>query len=892
MTSFIERIDSEQEQPQLFIEIFEGKNFPRSKDKNTTKEVDYVFCQIMIEKQKLETTTKQRVQPVWYEQFLFLVRRRKSVLRINVMKFVKGKTKHKIIGVVKIPIETLLNEHPIIDWFDLSLHKSFGSKKKQNERSRKPQLRLKVHFTFTKFLLSDDSKVLCILTDIVHSGDADKIAKNIVSVLRNYKKILSFIEFSIEREVFATNSPEQLFRTNSMSTKMMTALQTPSTNAYICSMLKKPILEIMKISYIMDMRENLVSKEDLERNVKQIKKLTQAILDNVFHSSTILPYEYKCICYRMYKCVKKKFPDNVNVCVSGFIFLRVLGPAMINPSNFLNLAEPITKENLKNLVLIAKIIQTLVNGAIFGIKDKSLAILQKWAENNRVKLNEFIQKIVTTPPEKNINNKKNNKDIIAYRAPTQDFYDMVDYMKNYSKKISTFLYRPEDDVEDDVEEDEKNKETLSSFFKTKDMSVTLAIILNKLKKPEHPLAKKSHNITNSEIKKLKAIKITQRTVLKKVLNEFENENNILNNDYIFAKENTRKATIVSEKIIFFFKNVINDFYIKDNKNTINVNNDIDINENSDENNNKEEKKQILTINFRKVQKSTRINTFTRTVSRFYKETKSNLFHISIDWNAIKKSSKYNEFVLGFGELKNVNLIDLNLSEKISFWINIYNSLLIHASIVNESSPESFFTLKTFNSEYKYNISGLLFSRDDIFQGILRAKPNYFPKDDPRNQHVLNDSFVPYIIFGLTDLQITSPNIRVFHSTKVDKELLYACKYYIENNVKSHSLTKTPKLIIPNLFKWNMEIFGGSDETVVEFILSTLSVFNVDLYYNFLHLTKLPYRIEYQDIRIKKKYPDLNNEKSKLINVEEITNKKINHKFTFLCDLNLDRFENN
>ncbi|KAJ3441903.1 ras gtpase-activating protein [Anaeramoeba flamelloides] len=943
-------METEQEQPQLFLEISQAKNLPLKKRTKTKKRnFNKVYCQAIFNKKKLETDYSSCLKPVWNEQFLFFVCKPQTAkIKINIC-YQTGRKKSTVLGFVEMPIQFLSNEQPVDDWFDLSFPKSNFLKKSKKEELpniRKPQIKLKLHYTFTKkhldeekketqwrkgfkslidFILKDSNLILTTLTDIVHSGDTGKVSKVIVSVLRHYQKIVPFINYSIDREVQKTDSPQQLFRTNSMSTKMMTELKTPSISAYIASILKKPLQEILKTDKLISLQHG---NNPLERkkNHSLIEKIISKIMRNVFNSYKIIPWEYQEICSHMYGAVKKKFPEHAFISVAGFIFLRVLSPAIINPSSFLKLKEPITPNQLKNLILIAKIIQTFVNGIEFGIKDESLKPFNKWSNENRSKLNEFILKISTSNEHENENGsekgKGNTKETNPYIVPSQDLIELLNIFKKYYNAMSTILYVPEE---------KNNEESMSLFLKADDPSIELAIFLNNLKVPESPLGKKSHKISNLEILQKKAIKITHKGSGTELLTEEEEDPDILNGEYTFIGEIPRKASVIAEEHMTFFNKLLEGFKTNNNNNNNNNNNS-----NSDSNkcnSNKEMDKSgynnsPLKIENNVSQDNSEIHNSIKRNDEFFpsvlkrhlsKITKQNnrstvgnetngsnrikALNETIDWATIKKSRKYNEFLLDLGELKKTSLEKLNLSEQISFWVNIYNSLLIHGAIINGSIPESNFHLKNFNSQYKYKISGYIFSRDDIFQGILKACTNYFPKNDPRRQFVLpKNKFIPLILFALTNIYITSPQIQTFHSKDLDKELLSCCKNYIQDFVHTQETSQSRKIILPNLFKWNLEIFGGSDDSVIKFILQMLSLLNTNLYQIFIQITKNEnYIVEYQDISFYSKHSlknsftninttnkNTNNYDSCIINNMNQNNSIIEHTFSFTGNIQLEQ----
>ena len=54
---------------------------------------------------------------------------------------------------------------------------------------------------------------------------------------------------------------------------------------------------------------------------------------------------------------------------------------------------------------------------------------------------------------------------------------------------------------------------------------------------------------------------------------------------------------------------------------------------------------------------------------------------SVDYRGISQSRKFATYVRATAELKRVDLASLNREEKLAFFINIYNALVIHAFII-------------------------------------------------------------------------------------------------------------------------------------------------------------------------------------------------------------------
>ena len=177
--------------------------------------------------------------------------------------------------------------------------------------------------------------------------------------------------------------------------------------------------------------------------------------------------------------------------------------------------------------------------------------------------------------------------------------------------------------------------------------------------------------------------------------------------------------------------------------------------------------------------------------------------------------------------------NLNNSQKLSFFINIYNSLIIHATCVigapanNPSSRTLFFNGST---GAVYNISGYLFSPDDIEHGILRANTahpsqaaqglnTFFQiKNDPRIQLAVSPPLDPRIHFILNCGASSCPPIAVL-GNEPETALQLAAIAYLENEMK-FDLEKRV-MYLPKLMLWYGQDFGSTISQRIQWIINLL-----------------------------------------------------------------------
>jgi len=128
---------------------------------------------------------------------------------------------------------------------------------------------------------------------------------------------------------------------------------------------------------------------------------------------------------------------------------------------------------------------------------------------------------------------------------------------------------------------------------------------------------------------------------------------------------------------------------------------------------------------------------------------------AVDYSALKESDLFKEYLERTKSLKAVDLGSLERTEKIAFFLNIYNSLTIHSlALCDNGIPSSVLEINNFWRRTAYNIGGYTFSLDDIEHGILRgnrAHPSggkpLFGESDPRLQFTVTD-VDPRIHFAL------------------------------------------------------------------------------------------------------------------------------------------------
>ena len=154
-------------------------------------------------------------------------------------------------------------------------------------------------------------------------------------------------------------------------------------------------------------------------------------------------------------------------------------------------------------------------------------------------------------------------------------------------------------------------------------------------------------------------------------------------------------------------------------------------------------------------------------------------------------------------------------EKITFWINLYNALVLDAVIyfgVQRSVTEGRLGVLAFFRRAAYNVGGYRVSADDIEHGILRSNSGHpylpgahFTQDDQRETWVISPLDVR-IHFALNCASRSCPPIQTYSADHLNAQLDMAARNFVNNHVKIDAERRT--MTTSAIFRWYQRDFGG------------------------------------------------------------------------------------
>ncbi|KAI4373170.1 hypothetical protein MLD38_011328 [Melastoma candidum] len=193
----------------------------------------------------------------------------------------------------------------------------------------------------------------------------------------------------------------------------------------------------------------------------------------------------------------------------------------------------------------------------------------------------------------------------------------------------------------------------------------------------------------------------------------------------------------------------------------------------------------------------------------------------LDYAAISKSEEFRRYVNLSEELHRVDLFELSPEERMAFFLNLHNAMVIHA-VIMVGLPEGIVDRRSFNSDFLYVVGGYPYSTGTINNGILRnnRRPPYslikpFGNNDQRLELVV-PKVNPLVHFGLCNGTRSSPTVRFFSPQGVEAELRCAAREFLQNGGMEVDLDKrTVKLT--RIIKW-FSVDFGHDKEILRWVL--------------------------------------------------------------------------
>jgi hypothetical protein len=199
---------------------------------------------------------------------------------------------------------------------------------------------------------------------------------------------------------------------------------------------------------------------------------------------------------------------------------------------------------------------------------------------------------------------------------------------------------------------------------------------------------------------------------------------------------------------------------------------------------------------------------------------------SVRYQAIRGSEEFERYKDLTRGLRSFDLRSLeSRGERLAFWINIYNTGVIHG-VIELGLKHSVKEFPGFFDRITYDIGGFRFSLNEMEHGLLRGNRRHpyrllrpFPEKDRRREFAVIP-VDPRVHFALVCGARSCPPIGFYEADQIEFQLELAASSFI-NSPQVKILPQERAIFISMIFKWYKVDFGGTDAALIEILLNYL-----------------------------------------------------------------------
>nr|CCA14225.1 protein kinase putative [Albugo laibachii Nc14] len=188
------------------------------------------------------------------------------------------------------------------------------------------------------------------------------------------------------------------------------------------------------------------------------------------------------------------------------------------------------------------------------------------------------------------------------------------------------------------------------------------------------------------------------------------------------------------------------------------------------------------------------------------------------------SSAYRHFLRSVAKLQTVELNAVSKHDRQAFFINVYNTMVLHG-MIEYGIPQYSSQYRKFERDVQYQIGEYKFTLSDLKHGIIRCnrKPprNYWERQlqpqDPRLQFRLHirDPRSLLVLIEPCEPLIVSNEAAIIHTGRTDTDLEEQVGAYCARRVEVH--VETQEVVLPRLFRVFHNDFGATERDMISWL---------------------------------------------------------------------------
>lgn len=392
----------------LKLHILEAHKIP-------PKVLSHPYCVVSLNEIKVaRTPVQQPPDPVWDEEFMF------DDFPDDIDSFTldiyNGAKRAKSVPIFRatVLLHRLPNGQFLDEWYPLlnvstTLRGDTGSIRARAQYLQETLMPLKEYEPLKDLILNDPDYQTIFALEEACAKDRSHLASILLDIFRHEQKELSLLENLNRREIQREEERSTLFRSNTLATTMMDKYMKTTANAFVQHAIKKVVLKIMDAKYSCELNPLKLDKgADATDNLEHLIGFLTEIIESIFNSANKCPEPLRYLCFCLQRDVRTKWPeDNISPAraVGGFIFLRLICPAILNPRLFNIVSETPSPMAARTLMMVVKAIQNLANHVEFvaNYKEPFMEAINPFIVINKGRMTHFFLQLASVenmpPPE-------------------------------------------------------------------------------------------------------------------------------------------------------------------------------------------------------------------------------------------------------------------------------------------------------------------------------------------------------------------------------------------------------------------------------------------------------------------------------------------------------------
>jgi Ras GTPase-activating protein 1 len=209
------------------------------------------------------------------------------------------------------------------------------------------------------------------LSELCHN-DRVPLATSLLRIFRHDRRETELLRTLCQTEIARESDTAIIFRGASLASTLMDLFMKTECSLFLKSAVLDTVQRILDSKQPAELNPTKMDvNDDACSNAEFLLLILDQITQSIFTSPDACPRSLRFICNCLQKAVVAKWPNERLVrtrVVSGFIFLRLLCPALVNPRQFGLVSETPGLMATRSLIMVAKCLQNLANLIEFGGK--------------------------------------------------------------------------------------------------------------------------------------------------------------------------------------------------------------------------------------------------------------------------------------------------------------------------------------------------------------------------------------------------------------------------------------------------------------------------------------------------------------------------------------------